>query len=143
MKFDTWEETFAAIRDIFAKETRRHKELLASDKCDEYSKKTYAKLADGKVSEVELASALLDLSAMLHKHYAVAPIIIIDEYDTPIQQGYQKDYYDKVIRFMRNLFSGGFKDEDTRGHVESKCKKCGRITVFDVLNMRRLRPRTK
>ena len=110
VKFDTWEETFAAIRDIFAKETRRHKELLASDKCDEYSKKTYAKLADGKVSEVELASALLDLSAMLHKHYAVAPIIIIDEYDTPIQQGYQKDYYDKVIRFMRNLFSGGFKD---------------------------------
>ena len=110
VKFDTWEETFAAIRDIFAKETRRHKELLASDKCDEYSKKTYEKLADGKVSEVELASALLDLSAMLHKHYAVAPIIIIDEYDTPIQQGYQKDYYDKVIRFMRNLFSGGFKD---------------------------------
>ena len=47
---------------------------------------------------------------MLHKHYAVAPIIIIDEYDTPIQQGYQKDYYDKVIRFMRNMFSGGFKD---------------------------------
>ena len=109
VKFDTWEETFAAIRDIFAKETRRHKELLASDKCDEYSKKTYARLADGKVSEVELASALLDLSSMLHKHYAVAPIIIIDEYDTPIQ-GYQKDYYDKVIRFMRNLFSGGFKD---------------------------------
>ena len=110
VKFDTWEETFAAIRDVFAKETRRHKELLTSEKCDEYSKKTYEKLADGKVNEVELASALLDLSAMLHKHYGTAPIIIIDEYDTPIQQGYQKDYYDKVIRFMRNLFSGGFKD---------------------------------
>lgn len=39
VKFDTWEETFAAIRDIFAKETRRHKELLASEKCDEYSKR--------------------------------------------------------------------------------------------------------
>ena len=78
VKFDTWEETFAAIRDIFAKETRRHRELLNSDKCDEYSKKTYEKLADGKVSEVELASALLDLSAMLHKHYAVAPIITIN-----------------------------------------------------------------
>ena len=36
VKFDTWEETFAAIRDIFAKETRRHKELLTSEKCDEY-----------------------------------------------------------------------------------------------------------
>ena len=59
---------------------------------------------------MELSSALLDLSAMLHQHYGIAPIIIIDEYDTPIQQGHQKDYYDKIIRFMRNLFSGGFKD---------------------------------
>lgn len=38
------------------------------------------------------------------------PVIIIDEYDTPIQQGHSEDYYDKIIRFMRNLFSGGFKD---------------------------------
>ena len=110
VKFNTWEETFAAIRDLFAKEVQRHKELRVSDKCDEYSKKIYEKLADGKVSEVELSSALLDLSKMLHKHYGIAPIIIIDEYDTPIQNGYVKDYYDKVILFMRNLFSGGFKD---------------------------------
>ena len=41
VKFDTSTETFAAIRDIFAKETRRHKELLTSSQCDEYSKKTY------------------------------------------------------------------------------------------------------
>lgn len=41
VKFDTWTEAFAAIRDIFAKETRRHKELLTSGQCDEYSKKTY------------------------------------------------------------------------------------------------------
>ena len=110
VKFNTWEETFAAIRDLFAKEVQRHKELRVSDKCDEYSKKIYEKLADGKVSEVELSSALLDLSKMLHKHYGIAPIIIIDEYDTPIQNGYVKDFYDKVILFMRNLFSGGFKD---------------------------------
>lgn len=110
VKFNTWEETFAAIRDLFAKEVQRHKELRVSDKCDEYSKKVYEKLADGKVSEVELSSALLDLSKMLHKHYEIAPIIIIDEYDTPIQNGYVKDFYDKVILFMRNLFSGGFKD---------------------------------
>lgn len=110
VKFNTWEETFAAIRDLFAKEVQRHKELRVSDKCDEYSQKVYEKLAGGKVSEVELSSALLDLSKMLHRHYGIAPIIIIDEYDTPIQNGYVKDYYDKVILFMRNLFSGGFKD---------------------------------
>ncbi len=110
VKFNTWEETFIAIRDIFAKETQRHEELRISDKCDEYSRKIYENLAGGKANEVELASALLDLSAMLHRHYGIAPIIIVDEYDTPIQQGYKEGYYDKIIQFMRNLFSGGFKD---------------------------------
>ena len=46
---------------------------------------------------MELSSALLDLSKMLHLHHGIAPIIIIDEYDTPIQQGYLKDYYDKAL----------------------------------------------
>ena len=47
---------------------------------------------------------------MLHKHYGIAPIIIIDEYDTPIQEGYAKDFYEDIIGFMRNFFSGAFKD---------------------------------
>ncbi len=38
------------------------------------------------------------------------PIIIIDEYDTPIQEGYFKEFYDEIIGFMRNFFSGAFKD---------------------------------
>lgn len=63
-------------------------------------------MADQDVGEVELASSLLDLSRMLHAHYGRAPIVIIDEYDTPIQQGHVNGFYDKVILFMRNLFSG-------------------------------------
>ena len=110
VKFNTWEETFSAVRDIFAKETQRHEELRTSDKCDEYDERKYVRLAEGNVTEVELSSALADLSAMLHKHYGIAPVIIIDEYDTPIQQGYMKGYYEEIILFMRNLFSGGFKD---------------------------------
>ena len=47
---------------------------------------------------------------MLTKHYGKAPIIIIDEYDTPIQKGYSKRFYDEMIVFMRNFFSGAFKD---------------------------------
>ena len=45
VKFDTWEETFAALRDIFAKEAQRHKELQSSEKCDGYSRKVYERLA--------------------------------------------------------------------------------------------------
>ncbi len=110
VKFHTWEETFQAIRELFARETRRHKEILTGDSCDRYDRQIYEKLSSGQANEVELAAALLDLSRLLHQHYGIAPIIIIDEYDTPIQQGYQKDYYDRIILFMRNLFSGGLKD---------------------------------
>ncbi len=110
IKFNTWEESFEAIKDVFSKEVQRHSELKTSEKCDEYDKKIFEKLLSGEVSEVELSGTLLNLSRMLHKHHGTAPIIIIDEYDIPIQQGYMKNYYDKVILFMRNLFSGGLKD---------------------------------
>jgi len=110
IKFDTWEQTFAAIKDVFVKESQRHNELQTSYKLDEYDKNNLKKLTTGEINEVELSGVLLDLSRMLHKHHGIAPIIIIDEYDIPIQQGYMKDYYNKIILFMRNLFSGGLKD---------------------------------
>ena len=110
IKFNTWKETFQAIQDVFSKEAYRHIELQTSDRCNEYEKKSFEKILSGKAGEVELSSALLDLSQMLHNHYEIAPIIIIDEYDIPIQQGHMRGYYDEVILFMRNLFSGGFKD---------------------------------
>lgn len=50
------------------------------------------------------------LSKMLHEHYGVVPVVIIDEYDTPIQQRHMLGFYDEVILFMRNLFSGVLKD---------------------------------
>ena len=110
VKFNTWAETLESVKDIFSKEARRHSELRDSDKCDAYDKKAFDSLIAGEVSEVELSNALLNLSQMLHKHHGIAPIIIIDEYDTPIQQGYSCGFYDQVILFMRNLFSGGLKD---------------------------------
>jgi len=110
IKFDTWEETFIAVKDVFVKEVQRHIELQTSLELDEYDKINLKKLTSGEMNEVELSGVLLDLSRMLHKHHGIAPIIIIDEYDIPIQQGYMKDYYNKIILFMRNLFSGGLKD---------------------------------
>ena len=67
-------------------------------------------MLDGTANEVELTSALDKLSKMLDAYYGKAPVIIIDEYDTPIQEGYTKDFYEEIIGFMRNFFSGAFKD---------------------------------
>ncbi len=110
VKFNTWKETFDAIKNIFSQEAYRHLEAGNSPHCDGYDKNAFQKILSGNISEVELSSALQNLSRILHKAYGIAPIIIIDEYDIPIQQGYMKEYYEDVILFMRNLFSGGLKD---------------------------------
>ena len=110
VKFDTWESTIDKIRGLLQEEYGRHQELLSSDKLSQYEKEYFAKILDASANEVELTSALERLSKMLATHYGKAPIIIIDEYDTSIQEGYSKDFYDEIISFMRNFFSGAFKD---------------------------------
>lgn len=110
VKFDTWEATIDKIKGLLQEEYGRHQKLLASDKLSAYEKEYFGKILDSSANEVELASALERLSKMLTSHYGKAPIIIIDEYDTPIQEGYAKDFYEEIIGFMRNFFSGAFKD---------------------------------
>ncbi len=110
VKFDTWDATFAKIAELLQEEFGRHSELKNCDKLEKYEKDYYEKVLSGQASEVELAAALQKLSKMLMTYYGKAPIIIIDEYDTPIQEGYSKEFYDEIIGFMRNFFSGGFKD---------------------------------
>ncbi len=110
VKFDSWTATLDKIRDLLQEEFGRHQELADSSKLAEYEKAYFAKIINGDVSEVDLTASLAKLSQMLAKHYGKSPIIIIDEYDTPIQEGYSKDFYDEIIGFMRNFFSGAFKD---------------------------------
>ena len=110
IKFSSWEQTYTAIREVIAKEFLRHDIILSSVKCNEYEKDYFRKVVDGSISEVSMSRALSELSHMLQKHYAQPAVIIIDEYDTPIQQGYTGGYYEQIIGFMRNLLSGAFKD---------------------------------
>ncbi|WP_026517434.1 AAA family ATPase [Butyrivibrio sp. MC2021] len=110
VKFDSWEATFAKISELIQDEYGRHTVLRKSSRLEKYEKEYFEKVLSGNVNEVELSSSLQKLSKMLGEHYGVAPIIIIDEYDTPIQEGYSKEFYDEIIGFMRNFFSGAFKD---------------------------------
>ncbi len=109
-KYSTWEETFQIIRKLIAQEYIRHNELEKSSKLNEYEKEQYRKIASEKVDEVDCQMSLGLLSLLLDKHYGKECIIIIDEYDTPIQQGHSHHFYQKTINFMRNFFSGGLKD---------------------------------
>ena len=110
VKFKTWEETVDNLADVLKKEFDRHSVLANSPNCSKSEKEYFNKVLEKCTTEVELTGALRELSQMLHEHYEIAPMIIIDEYDTPIQQGHMYGFYDKVVLFMRNLFSGGLKD---------------------------------
>lgn len=110
VKFETWNETFATLRKIIAREVQRHEEIKHMMRDNAYDMALYESMAGNQSDEAQLVSSLGDLSYLLHKYYNTAPIIIIDEYDTPVQQGYVKGFYDEIIGFMRNFFSNGFKD---------------------------------
>lgn len=110
VKCGTWEETYELMFTLLRNEFKRHRELLDSERLDIYEKEYYTKFLAGKSSENDVMMALQNLSQMLDEHHGVPPMIIIDEYDTPIQQGYVCGFYDRVVGFMRNLFSGGLKD---------------------------------
>ena len=110
VKFDSWQATIEKIKSLLQEEYGRHQELLSSLKISDYEKEYFNKVLSATENEVELSFSLEKLSKMLASHYDKAPIIIIDEYDTPIQEGYSKEFYDEIIGFMRNFFSGAFKD---------------------------------
>lgn len=110
MKYGSWEETLEELQNVFAQEFRRHSILLTSDRIDETEKAYFEKIVRKNGTMIDLTHALEYLTQMLHAHYGECAVIIVDEYDTPIQQGHTKGFYEEVISFMRNLLSGGFKD---------------------------------
>ena len=110
VKSMTWEETFQKIRRLISLEFIRHNELETSSVLTAYEKEQYHLLAGDSGDEVDCQMGLQLLSLLLHKHYGRECIIIIDEYDTHIQQGHTCNFYPEIVNFMRNFFSGGLKD---------------------------------
>ena len=107
VKCTSWEETYDLITKLIVMEYKRHSELNSDTNPDQ---DYYEKVISEQASSNEFMLSLMMLAKMLHEFHDIEPIVIIDEYDTPIQQGYACGFYDAVVLFIRNLFSGVFKD---------------------------------
>ena len=107
IKCTTWADTYDLMSKIIAMEFRRHPELSLDSNPDV---DFYRRITSGQATPNEFMMSLMMLTKMLHEHHGTEPIVMIDEYDTPIQQGYVCGFYDQVVLFVRNLFSGAFKD---------------------------------
>lgn len=110
VKCSSWQETFQKISKLISLEFMRHNELENSSVLSSYEKEQYHRFASENINEVDCQMGLQLLSLLLHKHYDKECVIIIDEYDTSIQQGHLYDFYNEIVDFMRNFFSGGLKD---------------------------------
>lgn len=110
VKCSSWQETFQKISKLISLEFMRHNELESSSVLSSYEKEQYHRFASENINEVDCQMGLQLLSLLLHKHYDKECVIIIDEYDTPIQQDHLCEFYNEIVDFMRNFFSGGQKD---------------------------------
>lgn len=107
-----WKEMYKSLCFTIREEFSRHIDLMASETLTEYDKGYFENIISGRAESTEYQFALGKLSSMLAAHYKKKAIVIIDEYDTPVQQGFLNGYYDSVVGFMRNLFSAALKDNE-------------------------------
>lgn len=110
IKGSDWDSSFARMKGVICKEFMRHKELFTSNRLNTVEQNYLQKLQKNELNEVDYALSLSNLCHMLEKHHRSKVIVLIDEYDTPIQQGYLNHYHNEAITFMRNFLSGGIKD---------------------------------
>ena len=110
IKADKWETALEILKSVVEDEYIRHPELETSALAAKTDVAFYKRIINHTASTVDYMRSMQVLSRMLCAHYDKKPIIIIDEYDTPIQEGYINGYYGEAISFIRNFFSTALKD---------------------------------
>jgi len=110
-KSNTWEETYEYIVNEIVKVYLQNKYLFQDDTLDDVEKQTFNDIITKKATKSVYGDSIKALSNYLARFHKENVVILVDEYDTPIQAGYKK-FYDEVISFMRSLLSGAFKDND-------------------------------
>ena len=137
----TFDEVKRMLRNIIATEAMRFQFLVQSENLTQIERKQYEKLLvlndDGEfaMSDVLLKSSLYTLSQLLKKHYQQDVIILIDEYDVPLDKAYQSGYYDDMVDLIRSLFGNALKTNDSLYFaVLTGCLRISRESIFTGLN---------
>lgn len=138
---NTIEKAQKKFRSVIGSESVRFSFLSDSERLTETERRQFAKLIqlDDKgefaMSDELLENSLLMLSRFLRKHYGQKTIILIDEYDVPLDKAYQSGYYDFMVEFIRNLFGNAFKTNDSLYFaVLTGCLRISKERIFTGLN---------
>ncbi|MBK9259911.1 MAG: AAA family ATPase [Polyangiaceae bacterium] len=110
VKATTFEQMLNGVRTQIGALFVEHAYLLDDPKTDPITANTFRRFFDGTASRQDVESSLWILSRALFAHHRKHVVILVDEYDTPIQAGYTHGYFDEVVLLFRNLFSAALKD---------------------------------
>lgn len=134
-KHSSFEYLKAGLRNILSKLYQDHKYCLNTDKIDNIDKEYYNSIINKKADIIDLSNALKKLSQYVHSYFDKKVIILVDEYDVPIQAAYVSNYYNEAIEFMRNFLSGAFKDNSSlqKGMITG-ILRVARESIFSGLN---------
>ena len=138
-----FDSALAALKTVIGDEARRFDFLRTSSRLSENEKESYARLTktgsgeDGLYAMTEnmAASSLKTLSLLLEKHYGQKVILLIDEYDVPLDKAFQAGYYDEMVSLIRNLLGNVLKTNDSLYFaVLTGCLRISKESIFTGLN---------
>lgn len=112
IKEDTWDIAYEKFEIVIYEEFKRHNYLLHDDSLESYDKELYQQILERKASRAELENSLHFLATLLHKKYNKKIVILIDEFDVPIQSAYINGYYSQAVGFMKGLLTTVLKDSN-------------------------------
>ena len=136
-----FEEAKVMLRRIIGREAMRFRFLLQSDRIDDTERSQYGALINTDhtgtftMSDDLLKDSLLILSQLLKKHCGQDTVLLIDEYDVPLDKAYQSGYYDSMVELIRGVFGNAFKTNDSlKFAVLTGCLRISRESIFTGLN---------
>lgn len=135
MKQSGYREAFSEFKNMISKEVWRHKELLVSDKLMPLNRKKLEMICDDTADTAVYNTALKLLSDCLYEVYGKKVIVLIDEYDVPLENAYFNGFYDEMINLIRSVFESVLKTNDSLEFaVLTGCLRISKESIFTGLN---------
>lgn len=134
-KQPTFEMAYEVLVDEICREFTRHRYVLEGEALTEQEKEKYETVLWKKAKPSEDATSLAFLSECLEKYHGRGAVILIDEYDVPLENAYFQGFYDKMINFIRSLFESALKTNKSLAlAVVTGCLRISRESIFTGLN---------
>ncbi len=134
-KQPTFESAYGKMKRAIADEFHRHRYILANEKLNEEDKRLFQKIADRKAEYDDYSGALEFLSKCLYEATDKKTVILIDEYDVPLENAYFRGFYEKMVDFIRSLFESALKTNNyLQFAVITGCLRISKDSIFTGLN---------